>query len=182
MPFSTFQSKQRGIKCWLIHRLYFILFFWQQDIDVGTSFFSLSLSLFVSPESCSRLGKNLRGYISLHTYIHTPRAKKKTVLSADLHRSRSLNPEQLISQDGGHGLAHGGCVCVSVLAGMPDFHLSRFFFQFTFAASAFSLGRSKNLSTTFIVFLPILMTVRKTVDTICPRNNRTQILENAQNI
>jgi hypothetical protein len=59
-------------------------------------------------------------------------------------------------------------VYVCVLAGMPDFHLSRFFFQFTFAASAFSLGRSKKtLSKTFTVFLThLLMTFRITVYSI----------------
>jgi hypothetical protein len=34
---------------------------------------------------------------------------------------------------------------VCCVAGMPDFHLSRFFFQFTFAASAFSLGSQNQL-------------------------------------
>jgi len=45
-----------------------------------------------------------------------------------------------------------------VAAGMPDFHLSRFFFQFTFAASAFSLGKLRIATSDFHI-MQIIMAV-----------------------
>ncbi len=76
---STFQSEKRGINCWLKHRLCFILYIGIKTLMSALlarlSSICLSLYLYL-PKVAPRLGKTLRGYISLHTYIHIAPRKR----------------------------------------------------------------------------------------------------------